>query len=96
MTLLQDPISDRRGLLRDGEALADALGEGLQQGARELADGAVQRADRGRIEGEQPRILLGCRDSSLSRGLCRCRCRCLVLGSLLGLTRVSHWAFWCR
>ena len=29
VSLLQDPISDRRGLLRDGEALAEALGEGL-------------------------------------------------------------------
>jgi hypothetical protein len=54
VSLLQDPISDRRGLLRDGEALAESLGEGLQQGARELADGTMQRADRGRIEGEQP------------------------------------------
>jgi hypothetical protein len=53
VTLLEDAISDRCGLLRDGEALAESLGEGLQQGARELADGAVQRADRGRIEGEQ-------------------------------------------
>ena len=82
VTLLQDPISDRRGLLRDGEALAESLGEGLQQGARELADGAVQRADRGRIEGEQPRILLGCRGGSLSRGLCWFRCPCLVLHEL--------------
>lgn len=96
MTLLQDPISDRRGLLRDGEALAEALGEGFQQGARELADGPVERVDCGRIEGEQPRILLGCKDTSLSRGLCSCRCSCLMLGSWLGLTRVSRWSFWTR
>jgi hypothetical protein len=85
VTLLEDAISDRRGLLRDGEALAESLSEGLQKGARELTDGAVQRADRGRIEGEQPRILLGCRGGSLSRGLCWCRSPCLVLRSRLGL-----------
>jgi hypothetical protein len=96
VTLLQDPISDRRGLLRDGEALAESLGEGLQQGARELADGAVQRADRGRIEGEQPRILLGCRGDSLSRGLCWCRCPGLVLRSRLGLAGLDRWAFLSR
>lgn len=39
MALLHDPIGDRCGLLRDGEA---------------LADGAVHLTDRGRIEGEQP------------------------------------------
>ena len=96
VTLLQDPISDRRGLLRDGEALAESLGEGLQQGARELADGAVQRSDRGRIEGEQARILLGCRGGSLSRGLRWCRCPCLVLHSRLDLTGLDHWAFLSR
>ena len=96
VTLLQDPIGDRRGLLRDGEALAESLGEGLQQGPRELADGAVQRADRGRIEGEQPRILLGCRGGSLSRGLCWCRSPCLVLRSRLGLAGLDRWAFLSR
>ena len=35
MLLMQDPISDRRGLLRDGEALAEALGQDLQQGPRQ-------------------------------------------------------------
>ena len=59
VTLLDDPISDRRGLLRDGEALAESLGEGLQHWPGQLADGAVQREDGGRIEGEQSRILLG-------------------------------------
>jgi hypothetical protein len=39
--------------------------------------------------GEQPRILLGCRAGSLSRGLCRCRCLCLLLGSWLSLTRMG-------
>lgn len=94
--LLQDPISDGRGLLRDGEALADSLGEGLQQGARELADGTVQRADRCRIEGEQPRILPGWRGGSLSRGLCWCRCPCLVMRSRLGLAGLDRWTFLSR
>ena len=96
VTLLQDPISDRRGLRRDGEAFAESLGEGLQQGARELADGAVQHADRGRIEGEQPRILLGWMGGSLSRGLCLCRCPCLLLRSRLGLAGLEGWAFLSR
>ena len=49
--LLDDPIRDRRGLLRDGEAFAETLGEGLQHWPGQLADGAVQREDGGCIEG---------------------------------------------
>ena len=66
VALLEDPIGDRRGLLRDGQAFAGTLGEGLQQwprrlldGAAQRADGAVQCADGGRIEGEEPWILRG-------------------------------------
>lgn len=66
--LLHDPNGDRRGLLRDGEALAEAVGEGFQQWTGQLADGVVQRMDRGCIEGEQPWILLGCRGSPMDRG----------------------------
>jgi hypothetical protein len=56
----------------------------------------VQRADRGRIEGEQPRILLGWRGGSLSRGLCRCRFPFLVLRRRLGLAGLDRWAFLSR
>ena len=73
VTLLHDSIGDRCGPFRDGEALAEALGEGLQQWARQLPDGAVQLADRVRIKVKQPRILLGCRSCILSRVLCCCR-----------------------
>jgi hypothetical protein len=66
VALLEDPIGDRRGLLRDGKAFAETLGEGFQHwpgqlldGAAQRADGAAQRADGGRIEGEEPWILRG-------------------------------------
>ena len=52
MALLRDPIGDCCGLLRDGEALAEALGKAFQQGTGQLANGAVECADCGRIEGE--------------------------------------------
>ena len=53
---LADPIGDRRGLIGDREALAEALGESFQQGPGQPADGAVQPADRGLIEWEEPRF----------------------------------------
>ena len=52
VTLLHDPIGDRWGLLRDGEALAEALGKAFQQRTGQLANGAVKCTDCGRIEGE--------------------------------------------
>jgi hypothetical protein len=59
VALLEDPIGDRRGLLRDGKAFAETLGEGFQHWPGQLLDGAAQRADGGRIEGEEPWILRG-------------------------------------
>jgi hypothetical protein len=51
VTLLEDAISVRCCLFRHMKPLAESLGKGPKQGARKLADGAMQRADRGRIEG---------------------------------------------
>jgi hypothetical protein len=61
---LADAIGDRRGLSRHLEALAERLAESLEHGRGQGADGGVQLADRGWIEGRQARIicgLLGCR-----------------------------------
>ena len=60
VALLDDPIGNRRGPLGDGEALAEPLSQGLQQGPRQAADGAVQTADRRLIQREQVWTRLGC------------------------------------
>lgn len=61
---LTDPIGDRGGLGRHLEALAEGLAEPFQYRRGQAADGGVQLADRGLIEGRQARIVcwrLGCR-----------------------------------
>ena len=50
MTPLADPISNRRGVGRDLEALAERLGEALQGGPGQRADGAVELMNRGGIQ----------------------------------------------
>ena len=60
---LADAIGDRRGLSRHLEALAESLAEPLQHRRGQGADGGVQLADGGRIEGCQAGIedwWLGC------------------------------------
>jgi hypothetical protein len=67
-------IGDGRGFRRDLEALAEGLGQALQQRTRQGTDGVVQLLEGGRIEGHQGRVdrigLLGC---------WRCRLLCLLL-----------------
>ncbi|MFM9104405.1 MAG: hypothetical protein ACKOPS_25080, partial [Cyanobium sp.] len=54
---LADAIGDRGGLGRHLEALAERPAEPLQHRRGQAADGGVQLADGGRIEGRQARIV---------------------------------------
>jgi hypothetical protein len=54
---LADAIGDRGGLGRHLEALAEGLAESLQHRSGQAADGGVQLADGGRIEGRQAGIV---------------------------------------
>lgn len=59
VTPLADPIRNRGGVGRHLEALAEGLAEPLQHRRGQAADGGVQLADRGWIEGRQAGIIRG-------------------------------------
>jgi hypothetical protein len=56
---LADAIGDRGGVGRHLEALAEGFAEPLQHGGGQAADGGVQLADGGWIEGRQAGIVCG-------------------------------------
>ena len=95
---LADAIGDRGCLGRHLEALAEGLAEPLKHGGGQAANGGVQLADCGWIEGRQAGIglRLGCCSgwsnlSSSSDGWLSFRCR-LPLALLRGWSSVLSWS----